>query len=133
MLAGRRFLVTGGARGIGAAIVATLASHGADGAIIDLHAPTEASTPWPFASADVTNEADMRAATEELAAGHEPFDGLVAAAGVVPSWHSPDDIDLDDFDTTMSVNVRGTVIAVKCVASDMAPGSTIVAIGSLNS
>ncbi|KAA9106579.1 SDR family NAD(P)-dependent oxidoreductase [Microbacterium rhizomatis] len=131
MLDGRRFLVTGGARGIGAAIVETLAAHGAEGAIIDLAAPASPS-PWPFAHADVTDGDAMDAAVRALSTDG-PFDGLVAAAGIVPAWHSPADIDLDDFTRTMSVNVRGVVAAIKSVAADMPPGSTIVAIGSLNS
>lgn len=129
--AGRRFLVTGGARGLGAAIVGALAAHGADGAIIDLHAPAE-PLPWPFASADVTDEKAMDAAVRTLA-DSTPFDGLVAAAGIVPAWQSPAELDLEDFDRTMSVNVRGVVTAIKAVAPDMPTGSTIVAIGSLNS
>ena len=133
MLEGRRFLVTGGSRGLGAAVVETLAAHGADGVIVDLRAPETRALPWPFAAADVTDEAAMGEVVRSHAADGGPFDGLVTAAGVVPSWHTPDDIDLDDFDRTMAVNVRGTVVAVKSVAADMPSGSTIVAIGSLNS
>jgi NAD(P)-dependent dehydrogenase (short-subunit alcohol dehydrogenase family) len=130
LLAGRRILVTGGARGIGAAVVTTLAAHGATGAIIDLAA---GDAPWPIASADVTDEAAMRDAIQALADDHGPFDGLVAAAGIVPAWHSPGDIDLDAFDRTMAVNLRGFVIAMKYLTPSMPAGSTVVAIGSLNS
>ncbi|MDN3495397.1 SDR family oxidoreductase [Planococcus sp. APC 4015] len=130
-LQGRRFLVTGGARGIGAAIVDALAAHGARVAVVDLHAPAS-PTAWPFVAADVTDEAALTSAMEHFAS-EGPFDGLVAAAGIVPQWHSPASIDLDDFDRTMSVNVRGLVTAIKVVAADMTSGSTIVAIGSLNS
>lgn len=133
MLDGRRFLVTGGARGLGAAVASTLAAHGATGAIIDLHEAGGGESPWPFASVDVTDETSMLEATTALAADHGPFDGLVAAAGIVPSWHSPADLDLAVFDATMAVNVRGLVVAIKSVAAAMPPGSTIVAIGSLNS
>lgn len=131
LLSSRRFLVTGGARGIGAAIVANLASHGATGAVIDLN--PDASAPWPVVSADVSDEAGMLAATSALIAEHGPFDGLVAAAGIVPAWHSPLDVDLDAFDHTMSVNVRGFVVALKSLSPTMPAGSTVVAIGSLNS
>ncbi|MGN6501281.1 MAG: SDR family NAD(P)-dependent oxidoreductase [Pseudolysinimonas sp.] len=133
MLRSRRFLVTGGARGIGAAVVSTLAAHGADGAIIDLAAPTAGQAPWPVVAADVTDEAAMQDAVAQLAGDGPPFDGLVAAAGIVPAWHSPADVDLATFDRTMSVNVRGFVIALKCLAAAMPSGSTVVAIGSLNS
>lgn len=131
MLSGRRILVTGGARGIGAAVVATLAEHGADGAIIDLGTP--ADSPWPAVAADVTDEGAMVDAIRGLAGQGAPFDGLVAAAGVVPAWHTPADVDLDALDRTMSVNLRGFVVAMKCLVPAMPAGSTIVAIGSLNS
>ena len=75
----------------------------------------------------------MQDAVAALAAQGGPFDGLVAAAGIVPAWHSPADLDLADFDRTMAVNVRGFVVALKCVAGAMPAGSTVVAIGSLNS
>jgi len=51
----------------------------------------------------------------------------------VPAWHTPADIDMDAFDRTMAVNVRGFVVALKCVAASMPANSTVVAIGSLNS
>lgn len=133
MLQSRRFLVTGGARGIGATVVATLAAHGADGAVIDLAPAGTQAGPWPIVSADVTDEAAMQDAVAALAAQGGPFDGLVAAAGIVPAWHSPADLALADFDRTMAVNVRGFVVALKCVAGAMPAGSTVVAIGSLNS
>jgi 3alpha(or 20beta)-hydroxysteroid dehydrogenase len=130
--AGRRFLVTGGARGLGAAIVEALAAQGARGVIIDLHPPASPA-PWPTVSADVTDEQAMDAAVSALTNEDVPFDGLIAAAGVVPSWHSPETVDLDDFDRTMSVNVRGVVAAIRSVAPAMPDGGTIVVIGSLNS
>src|SRR6478736_478458 len=70
LLEGRRFLVTGGARGLGAAIVDTLADHGAEGAVIDLRAPEHSRAGWAFASADVSDENAMRSATRALMAEH---------------------------------------------------------------
>ncbi|CAN5596214.1 SDR family oxidoreductase [soil metagenome] len=133
LLRSRRILVTGGARGIGAAVVATLSAHGAGGAIIDLDIQSTQAHAWPAVAADVTDEAAMLDATRTLAEQGGPFDGLVAAAGVVPAWHSPADIDLDVFDRIMAVNLRGFVVAMKCLTPTMSAGSTIVAIGSLNS
>lgn len=82
---------------------------------------------------DVTDEAAVLDATRTLTEESGPFDGLVAAAGIVPAWHSPFDLDLDLFDRTIAVNLRGFVIALKCLAPSMPFGSTVVAIGSLNS
>ena len=124
--------MTGGARGIGAAVVARLSASGAHGAIIDLNVEG-ADAPWPAVSADVTDEAAMRDAVQSLADQVGPFDGLVAAAGIVPPWHAPDDLDLGMLDRTMAVNLRGFVVSLGCVAPAMRAGSTIVAIGSLNS
>ena len=133
VLSSRRFLVTGGARGIGAAIVENLAAHGAEGAIIDLHLGDVTPSGWPSRAVDVTDEVSMQSAVGSLIDEHGPFDGLVAAAGIVPAWHSPSDIDLQAFDQTLAVNVRGFVVALKCVVPSMPVGATVVAIGSLNS
>ena len=103
MLRSRRFLVTGGARGIGATVAATLAAHGADGAIIDLASSPAQAGPWPVVSADVTDETAMRDAVAALTADGAPFDGLVAAAGIVPAWHSPADVDLAVFDRPLTL------------------------------
>jgi len=130
--ASRRFLVTGGAQGLGRAIVNRLADAGASGLILDLAADSVAS-PWPAIAVDVTDEAAVRHAIETDVAEHGPFNGLVAAAGIVPSWHSPTDIDLEMLNRTMAVNLTGFIASMKYAAQDMPRGSTIVAIGSLNS
>ena len=114
-------------------MVAALAEHGATGAIVDLREDDEAPPPWPVATADVADEDAMREAIARLAADIGPFDGLVAAAGIVPPWQSPADLDLEVLDATMAVNLRGFVVALKCLAPAMPAGSTVVAIGSLNS
>ncbi|MBH0007842.1 SDR family NAD(P)-dependent oxidoreductase [Salinibacterium sp. SWN1162] len=131
--ASRRFLVSGGAQGLGLAIVKRLAAAGASGLILDLGANSASPAPWPSVAVDVTDESAVRHAIESDVAAHGPFNGLVAAAGIVPAWHSPTDIDLELLDRTMAVNVTGFVSVMKYAAHEMPPGSTIVAIGSLNS
>jgi len=131
-MGGRRFLVTGGAQGIGAAIVARLAELGARGAVIDRQ-PPRSHPVWPTYTADVTDETQTARAVAEAEASDGPFDGLIACAGVVPAWHTPTDIDLEVLDTTMAVNVRGFVCVLKHAAPHMAAGSTVVAVGSINS
>jgi len=101
--------------------------------VLDLHPDETGQSPWPNVAVDVTDDDAMRDATRALIDADGPFDGLVVAAGIVPSWHSPADVDLDSFDRTMAVNTRGLVVALKNVVASMPPGSTVVAIGSLNS
>lgn len=131
--ASRRFLVSGGAQGLGLAIVNRLAAAGASGLILDLGASASVPAPWPSVAVDVTDEAAVRHAIESDVAEHGAFNGLVAAAGIVPAWHNPTDIDLDVLDKTIAVNVAGFVSVMKYAARDMPRNSTIVAIGSLNS
>lgn len=131
--ASRRFLVSGGAQGLGLAVVKRLAAAGASGLILDLGADPSAPSPWPSVAVDVTDEAAVRHAIESDVAEHGPFNGLVAAAGIVPAWHSPTTIDLEVLNQTIAVNVTGFVSIMKYAAQEMPRGSTIVAIGSLNS
>ena len=134
LLAGRRVLVTGGGRGIGAATVTTFSAMGAAGVAVDLPRTTW-SLPdgWLGVEADVTNDEEVAAAFERGAEHLREIDGVVAAAGIVPAWHSPTDLDLADFDRVLAVNVRGVAATLKHVSRRLGRGSSVVAVGSLNS
>lgn len=81
-LKGRRALATGGAKGIGAAIVAALAREGAEVVSFDLDAAAggkvAAATGATMAQVDVTDYGALR----DAVAAHGPFDILVNNAGV---------------------------------------------------
>ena len=81
-LQGRRALVTGGAKGIGAAIAAALSRAGAAVTVVDIDREAgeaiAAAHGLEFIAADVTDGAALR---ERLAAAG-PFDSLVNNAGV---------------------------------------------------
>lgn len=135
LLAGRRVLVTGGANGIGAAVAARFAGLGASGMIVDLPSgrPSPAPAGWGAAAADVRDERSVAAA---VAAASETLGGLdtvVAAAGVVPRWQRPADLDLDDFERVLAVNVLGVAATIKHTAGLLPGGSTITVVASLNS
>ncbi len=129
-LEGRFAAVTGGARGIGAAIARRLAASGATGVVLDLPSTAPEVPPgWTSAELDVTDETSVRSAFE----GVDRVDVLVVAAGIVPGWAGIADTDLDRWDAVFAVNVRGMVATLKHASPLLGDGAAVVLIGSLNS
>lgn len=138
-LNGKRALVTGGSRGIGAAIARRLAQEGADVAItyaasaaaaarvvgeIEAHGRKALAI-----AADNRDSAAIEAAVDQAAAALGGIDILVNNAGIFIA--APvDDLSLDDFDTTMAVNLRAPFVAIRAVLPHMSDGGRIIAIGS---
>jgi NAD(P)-dependent dehydrogenase (short-subunit alcohol dehydrogenase family) len=134
-LAGRRALVTGGASGIGAAVAARFAGLGASGVIVDLASCLPACPPagWGTVAADVRDEESVAEAVQAASEALGGLDAVVAAAGVVPSWQRPADLDLDDFERVLAINVLGVAATIKHVTPLLGAGSTITVVASLNS
>jgi NAD(P)-dependent dehydrogenase (short-subunit alcohol dehydrogenase family) len=131
LLAGRRAVVTGGASGIGAAIVARFAVEGAVGEVLDLAASLERWTAppgWRARPVDLRDEA----AVAEVLAGDERLDVLVAAAGIVPAWSPVAEVDLAEWDDVMAVNARGLLATLKHAAPRLSEQASVVVIASLN-
>jgi NAD(P)-dependent dehydrogenase (short-subunit alcohol dehydrogenase family) len=78
MSEGRVAVVTGGARGIGDAVLAAFVEQGAVGVSLDLAPPVEPRPGVTYLEADVTDQASVRAAFERL----ERVDVLVNNAGI---------------------------------------------------
>lgn len=116
LLADRIAVVTGAARGLGAAIAARLAAEGA--AVTGLDLP----------ECDVTEEAQVAQAMARL----PQIDILVANAGVVPPWRGVEALDLAEWDRVFAVNVRGVAACMKHAAPRMGAGGAILAMASLN-
>jgi NAD(P)-dependent dehydrogenase (short-subunit alcohol dehydrogenase family) len=125
LLAGRIAAVTGGGRGLGAAIAARFRAEGAAVVTLDLAGGDEAC--------DVADEGSVAAAFGRIGARHGRLDVLVANAGVVPPWCDLTAMDLDHWDRVFAVNVRGVVATLKHAVPLMPPGGAVVAMGSIMS
>jgi len=140
-LAGKVALVTGGSRGIGAAIVRRLAGDGADVVFsyassatkaTDLVRDIEALGRRALAvKADQAVQADV---TALVIAAHKAFgrlDILVNSAGVFTTGMVGDpEADLAAFDRQIDINVKGVVAAVRAAVPLMADGGRIISIGT---
>jgi NAD(P)-dependent dehydrogenase (short-subunit alcohol dehydrogenase family) len=137
ILAGRRALVTGGANGIGAAIVRELAAGGASpGVVLDLEASLgRGSLPrgWGEVAVDLRDDASIRSAfAQALDLVGGAVDVLAAVAGIVPAWTGVAALDPDVWDDVFRVNARGVMRTVQETAPAMGDGGAIVVIASQN-
>ncbi|WP_421929869.1 SDR family NAD(P)-dependent oxidoreductase [Neoaquamicrobium sediminum] len=138
-LAGKKAFVTGGSRGIGAAIVKRLATEGADVAFTyarsgekagEVAIVVEAEGRRAMAiQADNRDPDSVRAAVEKAAKTFGGLDILVNSAGIYEEA-SIDELTLEDFDRTLDVNLRAAFIASRAAVDHMPDGGRIVAIGS---
>jgi 3-oxoacyl-[acyl-carrier protein] reductase len=138
-LEGKVALVTGGSRGIGAAIVRKLAQDGADVVLTYARsadkaravvAEIEAAGRRGLAiAADNTDATAIEAAVEEATGLRGRLDVLVNSAGIFVTGPL-EAITLRDFDETMAVNLRAAFVASKAAAARMGEGGRIISIGS---
>jgi 3-oxoacyl-[acyl-carrier protein] reductase len=139
-LAGRRALVTGGSRGIGAAIVKRLAADGAQVAF------TYAASPGPAErlreeisaqggtavriQADSADAQQVTDAVDQAVAAFGGLDILVNNAGISQSGVA-ESYPLADFDRMLAINVRGVFVAIQRAIPHLDTGGRIVTIGSI--
>ncbi|AIU26656.1 oxidoreductase [Pandoraea pnomenusa] len=138
---GKVAFVTGGSRGIGAAVVRRLADGGAAVAFTfkgsraaaeDLVAEIEASGGRALAlHADAGDASALTQAVNEAALRFGRIDILVNNAGVF-SMASIADIPVEEFDRMLNVNVRAVFIASQAALAHMGEGGRIINIGSCN-
>jgi NAD(P)-dependent dehydrogenase (short-subunit alcohol dehydrogenase family) len=124
-IAGRTFLVTGGASGLGGAAARMLVGAGANVVILDVAAEAgqkmaaEMGSSAHFRRTDVTSEGDVRAALVAAAECFGGVHGLVNAAGIgtaekVLGKSGPHA--LESFERTIRVNLLGTFNVIRLVA-----------------
>jgi 3-oxoacyl-[acyl-carrier protein] reductase len=134
-------LVTGGSRGIGAAIVKRLASEGANVALTYSSSPDRANEVVKAAKAlrvkslaIQADSADANAvigAVERTLAELGGIDILVNNAGIAVMG-SLSEYNLADFDRTFAINVRAVFVATQAAVKHMKEGGRIINIGSTN-
>lgn len=140
-LKNKRALVTGGTRGIGAAIVKRLAAEGADVAFTYSNSPGPANEMVQSiqelgvkAVAIQANNADANAvvaAVEQTVNELGGIDILVNNAGIAVIG-SIDEFKLEDFDRILAVNVRAVFVATQAAVKHMKEGGRVINIGSTN-
>lgn len=141
ILKNKRALITGGSRGIGAAIIKRLASEGADVAFTYTSSPDRANEIVQAAQAlgvqalaiqaDSADASAVVAAVEDTVNKFGGIDILVNNAGVLVIGPI-DDFTLADFDRTFAINVRAVFVATQTAVKHMKEGGRIINIGSTN-
>jgi 3-oxoacyl-[acyl-carrier protein] reductase len=138
-LAGKRALVTGASRGIGAAIAKTLAAEGADVAITYEKSAEAAATVVSAIKAagrrgvaiqaDSADAAAVQRSIEKTVAELGGLDILVNNAGILRVGDLKD-LSLADIDALLNVNVRSPILASKAALPHLGKGGRIITIGS---
>jgi 3-oxoacyl-[acyl-carrier protein] reductase len=140
-LAGRRALVTGGSRGIGAEIVRRLAADGAAVAFTygssaadaeKLTAEVSATGGTAVAiQADSGDPEQVARSIDETVAQLGGLDILVNNAGVAYIGDA-ESFPLEQFDRLVAINVRGMFVATQRAIPHLGDGGRIINIGSIN-
>jgi 3-oxoacyl-[acyl-carrier protein] reductase len=140
-LRNKRALVTGGSRGIGAAVVKRLAREGAHVALTYVSRPDEAEKTAAAAAAlgvralaiqaDAADPEAVVTAVERTAHEFDGLDILVNNAGIA-KMAPIDSFSLADFDRTFAVNVRAVFVATQAAVKHMRQGGRVINIGSCN-
>jgi 3-oxoacyl-[acyl-carrier protein] reductase len=138
-LEGKIALVTGGSRGIGAAIAKRLAADGASVAITYTRGADAAASVVKAIQrdggkaiaiqADAADAEAVKAAVEKAVATFGRLDVLVNNAGT--AFPKPfEESTLEEIDRVIDINIRGTLVATQAALKHMKSGARIIMIGS---
>jgi NAD(P)-dependent dehydrogenase (short-subunit alcohol dehydrogenase family) len=138
-LAGKRALVTGASRGIGAAIAKALAAEGADVAVTYEKSADSAAKVVDAIKASGRKAVAIQADSADVAAVQASVDKTVAALGGLDILVNNagilrvaglKEMSLADIDALLNVNVRSPIVASKAALPHLGKGGRIITIGS---
>ncbi|CAN5224508.1 3-oxoacyl-ACP reductase FabG [soil metagenome] len=138
-LSGKRALVTGGARGIGAAIALKLAQDGADVAITYENSAEKAEALATEIRALGVKAVAIKADAGSVSGGQTAVDGAVAALGGIDILVNNAgtarlgafaDQPLDEIELQLNVNIRGVLLTTQAALKHIPDGGRIITIGS---
>lgn len=139
---GKIALVTGAGSGLGKASALKLARKGADVAVLsrtkeevdtvcaEIEALGQRALPL---YADVSDLADMISAFDQIKQSFGRLDIVFANAGINGTWAPIDELDVEDWDQTIAINLRGTFLTFKfAVPLLKQQGGSIIVTSSIN-
>ncbi|MEV4129830.1 SDR family oxidoreductase [Nocardia sp. NPDC049707] len=140
-LAGKTALVTGGSRGLGAAIACALADAGADvavsyvsapdkaaGVVREIHARGRRAVAYRAEQSDAVQVAQL---VDSVVADLGGLDILVNNAGVAAYGALGDEsVDQPTLDRVREINVDGVIAAIRAAAGVLGDGGRIITVGS---
>ncbi len=142
LLKDRVAIITGAGSGIGKAAALMLAREGArvgalgrtEGELRETVAEIERANGEAVALvADVSHAEEMRRATEEVAKRWGRLDVVFANAGINGVWAPVEELEPDEWDKTLSVNLRGTFLTIKYAVPHLKKrGGSVVITSSVN-
>jgi NAD(P)-dependent dehydrogenase (short-subunit alcohol dehydrogenase family) len=105
-------IVTGGASGLGDAVVRAVAKAGGRAVVLDQHEPPDDSPADGSVKVDLGDGRAAEAAVREVADDYAGLHAVVTAAGI-DSCGKLEDVDADQWETVVRVNLLGTVAVVR--------------------
>jgi 3-oxoacyl-[acyl-carrier protein] reductase len=139
ILTNKRALVTGGSRGIGAAIALALAENGADVALTFQHSADRAQGVVKSIEALGRRGIAIKADSADPAAIKQSVSDAVAALGgldilvnnaAISLYGTIADFKVDDIDTLFAINFRSPILATQAALPHLTSGGRVITIGS---